>query len=236
MLQNALGGNSKTYLIAAVRPGGRFIEETTSTLRFASTCKKIKNKAIVNEDPQDKMIRELKEENDKLKAMLAAAGGDPSAMAAMGGGGGQADAESMEKMKLMQEQLEANQREMANMEKSWEEKLAEAKAAEEEMMKAKNAEDAARQAGTPHLVNLNEDPMLDRKVFYDIDAAGFTCGRRAKGAEHKLQLSGTGIKPQHCKFAQTEDGNATLTCLDEAAKSQIKINGKEITTMDPIVL
>jgi hypothetical protein len=76
-----LGGNSKTYLIAAVRPGGRFVEESTSTLRFASNCKKIKNKAVVNEDPADKMIRELKEENDKLKAQLAALGGDPAALA-----------------------------------------------------------------------------------------------------------------------------------------------------------
>ena len=201
MLQNALGGNSKTYLIAAVRPGGRFLEESTSTLRFASTCKKIKNKAVVNEDPQDKLIRELKEENDKLKAQLAAAGGDPAALAKLGGGGAAGmTEEDMEKMKQMQEQLEANQREMANMEKSWEEKLAEAKAAEETMMKEKEAEEAARQAGTPHLVNLNEDPMLDRKVFYDISTEGITVGRRAKGSEHKIQLSGTGIKPNHAKL------------------------------------
>lgn len=96
-----MGGNSKTYLIAAVRPGGRFIEESTSTLRFASNCKKIKNKAVVNEDPADKMIRELKEENDKLKAQLAALGGDPAALAQLqgGGGGAAADPEAEEKMK-----------------------------------------------------------------------------------------------------------------------------------------
>jgi hypothetical protein len=73
-------------------------------LRFASTCKKIKNVARVNEDPQDKLIRELKEENDKLKAQLAALGGDPNALAALqGGGGGGGDPEADEKMKLMAE-------------------------------------------------------------------------------------------------------------------------------------
>lgn len=37
-------------------------------------------------------------------------------------------------------------------------------------------------AGTPHLVNLNEDPMLDRKVVYDIKKEGLTCGRRNKAS------------------------------------------------------
>ena len=49
------------------------------------------------------------------------------------------------------------------MEKSWEQKLAESKALEEEADKERIAEEAAILAGTPHLVNLNEDPMLDRK-------------------------------------------------------------------------
>ena len=67
MLQNALGGNSKTYMICAIRPGAKYFEETNSTLRYADRAKQIKNAAVVNEDPQDKLIRELKEENDKLK-------------------------------------------------------------------------------------------------------------------------------------------------------------------------
>ena len=82
------------------------------------------------------------------------------------------------------------------MEKSWEQKLAEAKAKEEEEEKAIEEENAAKLAGTPHLVNLNEDPMLDRKVCYDIKSAEpLTCGRRNKKAIHKLQLGGTGIQP-----------------------------------------
>ena len=42
-------------------------EETLGTLRYADRAKKIKNQAMINESPQDKIIRELKEENQKLK-------------------------------------------------------------------------------------------------------------------------------------------------------------------------
>jgi hypothetical protein len=89
-------------MICALRPGARFFEETNSTLRYADAAKKIKNKAVINEDPQDKLIRELKAENDKLKAALSAGGGS---LENMGGGG---DPEAEAKLKAMQEQMEAN--------------------------------------------------------------------------------------------------------------------------------
>jgi hypothetical protein len=88
---------------------------------------------------------------------------------------------------------------MAEMEKSWEQKIAEQKAKEDEEEKQRKEEEASRLAGTPHLINLNEDPMLDRKVIYDIKATeALTCGRRNKSSGHKLQLGGTGITPDHC--------------------------------------
>jgi hypothetical protein len=71
MLQNALGGNSKTIMVCAISPAFINYEETLSTLRYADNAKKIKNSAVINESVQDKMIRELKEENKKLKEMLA---------------------------------------------------------------------------------------------------------------------------------------------------------------------
>jgi len=75
MLQNALGGNSKTIMICALSPADTNYEETLGTLRYADRAKKIQNKATVNESPQDKMIRELKEENERLKKQLAGMGG-----------------------------------------------------------------------------------------------------------------------------------------------------------------
>ena len=72
ILQNALGGNSKTLMICAISPATDNYEETLSTLRYADQAKKIKNNAVVNESETDKMIRELKSENDKLKNTLMA--------------------------------------------------------------------------------------------------------------------------------------------------------------------
>ena len=73
ILQNALGGNSKTIMICAISPASMNYEETLSTLRYADRAKKIVNKAVVNESATDKIIRELKAENEKLKQMLRAA-------------------------------------------------------------------------------------------------------------------------------------------------------------------
>lgn len=68
MLKDSLGGNSKTAMIAAISPAD--YEETLSTLRYADQAKKIKNKAVVNEDPNAKLVRELKEELEMLRGMI----------------------------------------------------------------------------------------------------------------------------------------------------------------------
>lgn len=67
ILQNALGGNSKTIMICAISPADMNFEESLGTLRYADRAKKIQNKAVVNESATDKLIRELKTENEKLK-------------------------------------------------------------------------------------------------------------------------------------------------------------------------
>ncbi len=68
----------------------------------------------------------------------------------------------------MNEQIEANKKAMEEMEKSYEQKLIETRKREEEEERKREEEAKARLAGTPHLVNLNEDPFLDRKVTYEI--------------------------------------------------------------------
>ena len=57
-------------MICAISPASVNYEESLSTLQYASRAKKIVNKAIVNESVQDKIIRDLKSENEKLKQML----------------------------------------------------------------------------------------------------------------------------------------------------------------------
>ncbi|KAI8877974.1 kinesin-domain-containing protein [Backusella circina FSU 941] len=68
LLKDSLGGNSKTAMIAAISPAD--YDETLSTLRYADQAKRIKNKAIVNEDPNARLVRELKEELQALRDTL----------------------------------------------------------------------------------------------------------------------------------------------------------------------
>ncbi|KAI8069487.1 hypothetical protein BC940DRAFT_297840 [Gongronella butleri] len=68
LLKDSLGGNSKTAMIATVSPVD--YEETLSTLRYADQAKRIRNKPVVNEDPNAKLIRELKEELQALRDAL----------------------------------------------------------------------------------------------------------------------------------------------------------------------
>lgn len=73
MLQDNLGGNSQTSMIATISPAADNYEETLSTLRYADRAKRIVNHAVVNEDPNAKVIRELREEVEKLREQLSQA-------------------------------------------------------------------------------------------------------------------------------------------------------------------
>lgn len=66
LLQNSLGGNSKTLMMTAINPASTNYDETMSTLRYADQAKRIKNKPKVNEDPKDGQIREMR---DRIKLL-----------------------------------------------------------------------------------------------------------------------------------------------------------------------
>ncbi|XP_019367543.1 PREDICTED: kinesin-like protein KIF17 isoform X2 [Gavialis gangeticus] len=71
LLQDSLGGNTKTLMVACVSPADNNYDETLSTLRYANRAKNIKNKPRINEDPKDALMREYQEEIKKLRAILA---------------------------------------------------------------------------------------------------------------------------------------------------------------------
>jgi len=83
LLQDSLGGNTKTLMVAAISPADYNYDETLSTLRYANRAKNIKNKPVVNEDPKDALLRQYKEEIERLKAQLAQAAGNPAALQAL---------------------------------------------------------------------------------------------------------------------------------------------------------
>jgi kinesin family member 3B len=71
LLQDSLGGNTKTVMIANCGPADYNYDETLSTLRYADRAKRIKNKPKINEDPKDAMLREFQEEIERLRRELA---------------------------------------------------------------------------------------------------------------------------------------------------------------------
>uniref|UniRef100_A0A8B9J4J3 Kinesin family member 13A n=1 Tax=Astyanax mexicanus TaxID=7994 RepID=A0A8B9J4J3_ASTMX len=103
LLKDNLGGNSKTAMIATVSPAADNYEETLSTLRYADRAKRIVNHAVVNEDPNARIIRELREEVEKLKEQLS-------------------QAESLKAPEL-QEKLQESEKLIQEMTVTWEEKL-----------------------------------------------------------------------------------------------------------------
>uniref|UniRef100_A0A8B9USW0 Kinesin-like protein n=1 Tax=Anas zonorhyncha TaxID=75864 RepID=A0A8B9USW0_9AVES len=76
LLQDSLGGNAKTIMVATLGPASHSYDESLSTLRFANRAKNIKNKPRVNEDPKDTLLREFQEEIVRLKAQKKAVDGE----------------------------------------------------------------------------------------------------------------------------------------------------------------
>lgn len=112
ILQNALGGNSKTIMICALSPASVNYEETLGTLRYADRAKKIQNKAVVNESPQERLIRELREENEKLKQILIKA-------AQSGGGIINLKELGLGDLNELIETMDENSKAVEEMEKPW---------------------------------------------------------------------------------------------------------------------
>jgi len=124
LLQNSLGGNAKTVMIAAISPAHYNYEETLSTLRYANRAKNIKNKPKVNEDPRDALLREYQDEIKRLKELLQQSGsgggvsgglglvkGSPEWEAALEAEKKRMIAEAQEDMARLQREKEASVRE-----------------------------------------------------------------------------------------------------------------------------
>eukprot|EP00967_Tisochrysis_lutea_P072369 scaffold96392_cov23-Tisochrysis_lutea.AAC.1 len=142
LLQSALGGNSKTVMVAAVSPANINYDESLSTLRYADRAKQIKVVVEVMENPTDKLIRELKAENDKLRKMLSGiANGEGVDLSPLDGSGGESGAAADQTSDLKRDY--GNTITEEELARKIEEAVANAKAASEEE-KAKAIEEMQR--------------------------------------------------------------------------------------------
>ncbi|KIM22681.1 hypothetical protein M408DRAFT_28520, partial [Serendipita vermifera MAFF 305830] len=241
LLKDSLGGNSKTAMIAAISPAD--YEETLSTLRYADQAKKIKNKAVVNEDPNAKLVRELKEELEMLRAGVAG-----------GGGGGTTEStydpsvppeKQVVKYKAkdgtvkivtkaeLQAQLESSEKLMQSLNETWEEKMLKTQEVHKEREKAleelgitvdKNMVGVHAPKKMPHLVNLNEDPLMSECLVYQLKYGRTIVGRLDSDKPEAIRLSGENILEEHC-YIDNSDSVVTLTA---PTGSMTFINGKRV--------
>ncbi|XP_030831067.1 kinesin-like protein KIF28P isoform X3 [Strongylocentrotus purpuratus] len=217
LLQNALGGNSKTIMIAALSPADINFDETIGTLRYADRAKKIKNKAVVNENPVEKLIRELREENEKLKKSLG--GG----VMAMEGSAGMSPEEIEAMKKQMEEeiraQLMANQEAMSDMD--WDSRLQQTRT-EHAADDGERAMQEQRKNKESHFANLNEDNVLSGVILHFLGASETTIGRKDASPAPTIPLSGLSIQKQH---ALVKNENGDISIKPATAGAKVKING-----------
>ncbi|CAG9853838.1 unnamed protein product [Phyllotreta striolata] len=69
LLRESLGGNSLTTMLATITPANTHLDETLATLRYACQARSIVNRARINENPHDRLIRELRSEVERLRAL-----------------------------------------------------------------------------------------------------------------------------------------------------------------------
>lgn len=66
ILKQSIGGNSYSLMIACINPNDQFIEENVSTLTYATKASFITNQPVINDDPRNKLINQLRKQVKQL--------------------------------------------------------------------------------------------------------------------------------------------------------------------------
>uniref|UniRef100_A0A672LQ13 Kinesin family member 1C n=1 Tax=Sinocyclocheilus grahami TaxID=75366 RepID=A0A672LQ13_SINGR len=264
LLRENLGGNSRTAMIAALSPADINYEEILSTLRYADRAKQIKCNAVINEDPNARLVRELKEEVNRLKELLLSQGlsnlitasgkyththaNHPNinsqvstSDAPMEGVTPTSPTAHISKEEAA-ERLKETEKIIAELNETWEEKLRKTDSIrqEREALLAEMGVSVKEDGGTvgvfspkrtPHLVNLNEDPLMSECLIYYIKDGVTRVGQE----DVDIRLSGQFIKELHCVFcSEVNENNEVVVTLEPLVGAETYVNGKRIT--DGVVL
>ncbi|XP_053178784.1 kinesin-like protein KIF1A isoform X1 [Scomber japonicus] len=264
LLRENLGGNSRTAMVAALSPADINYDETLSTLRYADRAKQIRCNAVINEDPNNRLVRELKEEVSRLKELLFAQGlGDiiemtnamtgmspsPSLSALSSRAGSIASLHDRIMFSPGSEEaierLKETEKIIAELNETWEEKLrrTEAIRMEREALLAEMGVAMREDGGTvgvfspkktPHLVNLNEDPLMSECLLYYIKDGITRVGRVDASSRQDIVLSGHFIKDEHCTFTSSTGPAGETVVLEPCEGAETYVNGKRVT--EPTIL
>ncbi|XP_053706342.1 kinesin-like protein KIF1B isoform X13 [Synchiropus splendidus] len=259
LLRENLGGNSRTAMVAALSPADINYDETLSTLRYADRAKNIKCNAVINEDPNNKLVRDLKDEVARLKELLRAQGlGDildtpigsltasPSSGLLCNQGGLQSATSIQERIMSTPggeeaiERLKESEKIIAELNETWEEKLRKTEAIrmEREALLAEMGVAIREDGGTlgvfspkktPHLVNLNEDPLMSECLLYYIKDGITRVGQADAERRQDIVLSGAHIREEHCIFCSERNANGdVVVMLVPCEGSETYVNGKRV--------
>ncbi|CAH1153752.1 unnamed protein product [Phaedon cochleariae] len=223
LLKDNLGGNSKTVMVATISPAADNFEETLSTLRYADRAKRIVNHAVVNEDPNARIIRELRQEVEALKEMLKHATGSPVG-----------DTQRVD----IHLKLSESEKLYKEVSQTWEEKLMKTERIQNERQQALEKMGISIQdsgikveKNKYYLVNLNADPYLNELLVYYLKAETVVgASSHNSGKEPDIQLSGLGIQPEHCIIRIQDNG----LFLEPLANARSCVNGSQIYERTPL--
>ncbi|XP_065610836.1 stAR-related lipid transfer protein 9 [Cyrtonyx montezumae] len=216
LLKDSLGGNSKTIMIATISPASSSYNETMSTLRYASNAKNIINKPRVNEDANVKLIRELREEIDRLKTMLMSfelRNSSPSW--------------SDDRDGNLTELVLQNEMKIEQLTKDWTSKWMDRKAIMEEYSVDISKEKAGViiDSNLPHLMAMDDDILSTGVVLYHLREGTTKIGRSDSEQDQDIVLQGQWIEKDHCMI----DNNCGIVTLRPVQGAYCTVNGCEVT-------
>ncbi|XP_009879721.1 PREDICTED: kinesin-like protein KIF16B [Charadrius vociferus] len=213
LLKDSLGGNSKTIMIATISPADVNYGETLSTLRYANRAKNIINKPTINEDPNVKLIRELRAEIARLKALLAQGNqiallDSPTALS-------------------MEEKLQQNEARVQELTKEWTNKWNETQdiLKEQTLALRKEGIGVVLDSELPHLIGIDDDLLSTGIILYHLKEGQTYVGREDAMTEQDIVLHGLDLESEHCIF-ENLNGTVNLIPLNGA---QCSVNGVQIT-------
>ncbi|KAL4692601.1 hypothetical protein H8959_016411 [Pygathrix nigripes] len=215
LLKDSLGGNSKTIMVATVSPAHTSYSETMSTLRYASSAKNILNKPRVNEDANVKLIRELREEIERLKALLLSF--ELRNFSSL----------NDEKDENLKELVLQNELKVDQLTKDWTQKWNDWQA----LMEHYSVDINRRRAGVvidsslPHLMALEDDVLSTGVVLYHLKEGTTKIGRIDSDQEQDIVLQGQWIERDHCTITSA----CGVVVLRPARGARCTVNGREVT-------
>ncbi|XP_074203949.1 kinesin-like protein KIF16B isoform X9 [Camelus bactrianus] len=212
LLKDSLGGNSKTIMIATISPADVHYGETLSTLRYANRAKNIINKPTVNEDPNVRLIRELRAEIARLKTLLAQGSqiallDSPTALS-------------------MEEKLQQNEARVQELTKEWTNKWNETQniLKEQTLALRKEGIGVVLDSELPHLIGIDDDLLSTGIILYHLKEGQTYVGREDASTEQDIVLHGLDLESEHCIF---ENAGGTVTLIPLSG-SQCSVNGVQI--------